>query len=238
MKMQVKINGFEYAIEYSDHMIETVIKPMINQWTILRRKCDRRYIVFLAAPPAVGKSTLAYFIEHLSNNMKNAIPVQSLSLDGFHHKNAYLKNHHLTNRKGMPETFDLEAFKEKLKRLKYENMVWPKYDRRLHDVVDEGVYVEAEIVLIEGNWLLLNEEGWKDLDQYCDYSIFIKADESLLRDRLINRKINGGMRKEEATKFYLNSDRKNIYRVMNNQKKADLILEMEPLGEYKIVKGD
>jgi len=46
------------------------------------------------------------------------------------------------------------------------------------------------------------------------------------------------MSKEAATKFYFNSDRKNIYRVMNNQKKADLVLEMEPSGEYKIVKGE
>jgi len=210
MKMQVKVNGFEYEIEYSDHMIETVIKPMINQWTIIRKKSEHRCIVFLAAPPAVGKSTLAYAIERLSHDMKNVIP----------------------------ETFDLEAFKAKLKRLQYENLVWPEYDRTLHDVVEEGVIVESEIVLIEGNWLLLDEDGWRDLDQYCDYSIFIKADESLLKDRLINRKIRGGMSKEAATKFYFNSDRKNIYRVMNNQKKADLVLEMEPSGEYKIVKGE
>lgn len=238
MKMQVKVNGFEYEIEYSDHMIETVIKPMINQWTIIRKKSEHRCIVFLAAPPAVGKSTLAYAIERLSHDMKNVIPVQSLSLDGFHHKNEYLKKHNLSDIKGMPETFDLEAFKAKLKRLQYENLLWPEYDRTLHDVVEEGVKVESEIVLIEGNWLLLDEDGWRDLDQYCDYSIFIKADESLLKDRLINRKIRGGMSKEAATKFYFNSDRKNIYRVMNNQKKADLVLEMEPSGEYKIVKGE
>ena len=59
--------------------------------------------------------------------------------------------------KGCPETFDIEKLKNKIAQLKKEDTKWPVYDRTIHDVIEDAVTVERQIVLVEGNWLLLNE---------------------------------------------------------------------------------
>lgn len=207
---------------------------------ILRKNSGKRIIVFLAAPPAVGKSTLCVFLEKLSKDTKDITPIQSLSLDGFHYPNSYLKSnyisvndvvHSLYEIKGMPETYDLNNFTKYLKDLKEKDIRWPIYDRILHEPIMDLIEVTADIVLIEGNWLLLNEYGWRDLKMLCDYSIFIEAREELLRDRLIKRKMRGGLSKEEALEFYERTDKKNVLRVMENRLPSDITLEMLPSGE-------
>ena len=138
----------------------------------------------------------------------------------------------------MPETFDLQKFKEYLQKVKTQNIKWPIYDRNLHDVVMDQVLVREEVVLIEGNWLLLDEEGWRDLRELCDYSIFIYSYENVLMDRLIQRKVRGGLSHDEAVKFYERSDGKNIHRVLNHRLKADLELMMLETGEKIKIKED
>jgi len=54
--------------------------------------------------------------------------------------------------------------------------------------LQHALWVDGQIVLLEGNYLLLNEDGWCDLSTYADYTISITADEALLRSRLIGRK--------------------------------------------------
>lgn len=59
----------------------------------------------------------------------------------------------------------------------------------LHDPVEDAVYVDGDIVILEGNYLLLNEDGWRDLSKMADYTISIKADPEMLKKRLVERKI-------------------------------------------------
>ena len=49
-----------------------------------------RTIVFLAAPPGAGKSTLAAVLERLAQSQPGMPRVQAVGMDGFHHTNAYL----------------------------------------------------------------------------------------------------------------------------------------------------
>ena len=35
--------------------------------------------------------------------------------------------------------------------------------------------VTAPVVIVEGNWLLLDDERWRTLMEYCDFSLFIRA---------------------------------------------------------------
>lgn len=247
MKIELNVNGFVYDASFTEREIDKIIKPLIYKFQELKTKYNRRIIVFLAAPPAVGKSTFSIFMERFSEKMEDISPIQHLSLDGFHYPNEYLKNNkikmsgeecYLSEIKGMPETFDLENFERYLDRLKQGNIKWPIYDRQLHDVVMDQIDVEAEIILIEGNWLLLDEEGWRDLKDKCDYSIFISSGEEQLKDRLIQRKIKGGLSPKEALAFYERSDHKNINRVMENQMTADLVLKQLESGEKIILKGE
>lgn len=247
MKVELNVNGLKYEASYTEKEINEIIKPLLQKFQKIKNEKDRRIIVFLAAPPAVGKSTFSIFMERFSKEIDGMIPIQHLSLDGFHYPNEYLnrhtiemsgKTHELSEIKGMPETFNLESFKEYLDRLKKENIKWPIYDRQLHDVVMDQVQVTSDIVLIEGNWLLLDEPGWRDLKEKCDYSIFINAEEEQLKDRLINRKIKGGLTPQEALEFYKRSDGKNVKRVMDHPLEADLVLKLQQTGELKKMKGE
>ncbi len=246
MKVQLNVSGFEYEASFSNRELDEIIKPLIVKFSRLRTSYGRRIVVFLAAPPATGKSTFSLYLEKISREMDEVVPVQSVSLDGFHYPNDYLVSNKaivgnkevcLSEVKGMPETFDLKKFKSYLEKLRHGDVKWPIYDRNLHDVLNDQITIQSEIILIEGNWLLLDEEGWRELKDLCDYSIFIHSSESLLKDRLIGRKIRGGLTPYEAEKFYENSDRKNIQRAMEHRLEADLTLEMIDSGEL-IIKKD
>lgn len=242
MKFQLNVNGFEYEANYTEQEINNIYLPLLKEITKKSRaKKDGRYIIFLAAPPGTGKSTLSLVLEKLSKEDHNFENLQALSLDGFHHFNEYLQNNYinvngkkqlLSKIKGSPETFDLESIKSNLKKLTTnQDAKWSIYDRQLHDPIRDILDINSQILLIEGNWLLLNEDGWRDLIQYADYSIFIKTSKKLLEKRLISRKMRGGYSQDDATQFYKSSDQKNIDRVLNNSMKSDLLLEMLDTNE-------
>ena len=122
--------------------------------------------------------------------------------------------------KGAPETYDVEKLIRTLQAMRRGNVLWPLYDRNLHDVVEDAIEVSAGIVLVEGNWLLSSEGAWAAVAEMCDDSIFIEADPDHLRGRLIARKMRGGLTLEAAEEFYERSDRVNILRLMANHREA------------------
>lgn len=226
------INGFEVKASYSYEFVEEVIKPLLMKWNQQTRLHHKRMIIYLAAPPAAGKSTLATAFETMAKDMD--IPLQAVGMDGFHHYQQYIESHTvdvngievpMKSVKGCPESFDYDRFKEFIIRTKEEDCWWPKYDRSLHDVVDDQIYVDRPIVLIEGNYLLLDEKPWNELKEYCDESIFIETDEDKVKTRLITRKMQGGSRPHEAISFYENSDGVNVRRILNHRLESDITLE-------------
>lgn len=232
------VNGFTRHCQYSESTIKTVFMPIVEDLAERQRRTGRRIIVFLAAPPAVGKTTLSLLFEALSANHS---PIQALSLDGFHYPQAYLAAHTITIEgktiplsavKGSPETYDIIKLKEKLAALKNSAVEWPIYDRTLHDVSDQTILADKDILLIEGNWLLLDEQPWRELRDDADYTIFITAEEATLKPRLIERKMLGGLSQADAEKFYETSDRANIYRVLNRKLPADIAMTMTTDGDY------
>ena len=238
---QYKVNGLETTVGYDDRTVEEIFLPLLRKWTTLQHQLKRRVIVFLSAPPGVGKTTTAQFLEYLSQKEKDIEEIQAVGLDGFHYHQDYILTHKvcidgkqtaMKEVKGCPETFDIEKLRNKLSHLKTENTKWPVYDRTIHDVKEEVVTVEKQIVLIEGNWLLLDEKPWNELEAECDDSVFISADENFLQERLIKRKVMGGLTKEEAEAFYRKSDCKNIRRLMKAHCQAGEVLIMEADGNY------
>ena len=240
LELKLQINGFEVRARYSDGEIAGACLPLLRALTERRAAMDRRLVAFLAAPPAAGKSTLAAFLQRLSRDTPGVAPLQALGMDGFHYPQAYLDVHSivrdgaeipLRSIKGAPETFDLEKLSRALERARTQDIRWPVYDRRLHDPVEDALPVTGEILLVEGNWLLLDEPGWRELD--CDYSAFIAADESLLRGRLVERKARGGLSRREAEAWYDASDGPNVRRCMARRRRADLELRLDAEGRLR-----
>jgi len=235
MKIMLTINGLETEAHYSDREIETLHKPLLQHFAkIASRNSPTRTIIFLSAPPGTGKSTLTTFWEYLSRNLPDIPQIQTLPMDGFHHYNSWLQEQGLRASKGAPETFNVEKLAENLQKLREAEVSWPQYDRKLHDPVEAAIQVTAPIVIVEGNWLLLDDPRWRALGKACDFSLFIDAPAHTLEQRLVNRKIAGGLTAEEAEAFYRRTDGPNVDRVLNHSREADLRLHMDEQGGYHL----
>ena len=218
--------------------------PLLSKWTDMQKEKNKRLMVFLAAPPGAGKSTLASFLQKLSEENSDFTNVQAIGMDGFHRRQEYLLTHNavrdgkeikMVDIKGALITFDLELFKRRIEDVLSSQVVgWPAYDRHLHNPIENAITVEKDIVLLEGNYLLLDEDGWRDLRSYADHTIFIKADEAMLRERLLDRKIKSGNTKENAEKFVDFSDMSNVRLCLEKSTGADVTLMLDGNDEYRI----
>lgn len=236
MNYSADINGITVNATYSDTTVNEVFIPLLKHLAQLHNVKQRRILVMLAAPPATGKSTLVSFLDHLAQSVIPDKRVQSVGMDGFHLRQEYLLTHAveldgeeipMARIKGAPITFDLQALRTKIEEVAQGQICkWPHYDRQLHDPVDDAITIDADIVLIEGNYLLLDADGWRDLSRYADYTISLTADEEMLRSRLIRRKMKTGMTQEDAERFVASSDMRNVRLCLDKTMKADIELSV------------
>ena len=239
----MEVNGLWQEAKFSEAAIEEIFMPFLHELTDLKMTLDRKVIAYLVAPPGAGKSTLAKFLEQLSRERSNEVdPIRALGMDGFHFTAAYMNVTEIERDgtqilmrdiKGAPETFDVDLLIEKIREVRQEGTDWNIYDRKIHDILPDYWSVEDDILLIEGNYLLLKESGWTNIRVLADYSVFIDAEPYLLRERLINRKIAGGKSHEEAEKFFEFSDGRNIERVLKNSAQADETWKLLPDGDFE-----
>ena len=225
------VNGLDVRAEFDERDRDRVFLPLLRRLTALRRERGRRIAAFLAAPPAAGKSTLCRYLEELSRSDPELIPVQAVGIDGFHYPQAYLEAHGLAAIKGAPQTYDVAKLKSLLERLNEPGQRWPVYDRRIHDPIDAAVEIAADIVIVEGNWLLLDQPPWSGLR--CDYSIFLRAGERSQLERIVWRKMQGGYSEAMARAFVERNDWPNIQYCMEHSRRGDLNLGRAPDGTWE-----
>ena len=244
IEYSIMINGIPVNARYSQRAVDSIFLPLLRRLTALQQQKGRRILVLLAAPPGCGKTTLASFLEKLSRERDGIHLLQVIGMDGYHRRQEYLKNHcieqngrlvSMVDIKGAPITFDLERLADGVKRVSSGEICgWPVYDRMLHNPIENALRVEESIVLLEGNYLLLDEDGWRDLSAWADYTISVSADEALLRARLIDRKIKTGVEEKQAIRFVDFSDMPNARLCLEKTKKADLSLCIDAAGDYHL----
>ena len=238
--MLLNVNGFTDEAVFSGGTVYNVLRPLLSLFMKRRKALGRRMIVLLAAPPGAGKSMLGLFMEAYARREGYPYRLRCVSIDGFHYTNAQLKKMTVKRPEGMvpassvkgsAETFDTAALKEKLSRLRTEETVlFPYYDRKLHDPVPDAVPVNEEIVLVEGNWLLYPHFGFETLTSLADLTVFLDADPEALTEGLIRRKVRGGMSREKAEAWVAYTDGPNIRRVREDRQAADVLLVRAAIG--------
>lgn len=233
---KLNVNGNMINAQFDEENIQDIFIPLLHKWTNLQKEKKKRILILLAAPPGCGKTTISLFLEYLSHQLNNVTPLQTIGMDGFHHYQEYLDNHYIERNhqkilmkdvKGCPETFNVDKFIQKIKETKTKDTYWPLYNRAIHNPQENQVYINGQIILIEGNYLLLDEEPWCHIHELFDDTIFIEAHPCELKKRLISRKMLGGVPFHLASDFYLKSDGVNVKRVLNHSLKANIHLLMQ-----------
>ena len=242
----VTINGIETNAVYSGQAVNGIFLPLLRKLKAMQEEKGKRLLVMLAAPPGAGKSTLLSFLERLSRE-ENTGRLQTIGMDGFHRRQEYLLSHSaqrdgrtvsMVEIKGAPITFDLEKLREAVARIAAGEVCgWPVYDRMLHNPKENAVTVDGDIVLLEGNYLLLDEDGWRGLAAFADYTVFVSAEEALLRSRLIERRMKTGAEKSAAVRFVDFSDMPNARLCLRKSMPADLELSIGAEGDYTVTRG-
>ncbi len=188
-------------------------------------KSGRRRIVAIAGAPGSGKSTLSKRVAETLGRSGSTACV--LPMDGFHLDNRILDDRNLRSRKGAPQTFDLGGLKSILERLSIEDeVIAPSFDRSIDMVIGSSIVIgpDVETVLVEGNYLLLDRPGWRDLIDLWDATVLLKVNRDELRDRLIQRWLDEGFGSEMAMAKTMENDLPNADLVYSNALPADLVL--------------
>jgi len=199
------------------------------------RGLKKRSITALCGPPAAGKSTLALKLVKLLNEIE-ANSATVLPMDGFHFDNSILILKNLLARKGSPPTFDVGGLMSILSRLKKNNeseVVVPVYDRKIQ-IAKAGARIipkSLRYIIVEGNYLLLNQDPWKKLSLFFETTVSINVDIETLRQRLTFRWQDHGLNKKEIDDKVTGNDLINAELVIKKSKKAEFFIDGQNMSE-------
>lgn len=186
------------------------IELLFEQIQSLLNGQNPRTLIGIVGKPGAGKSTV---VEEISKKFDSKT-VSIIPMDGFHLSNEELISLGRRERKGAPDTFDVEGFTLLIKSVKIDHSVdhkFPIFHREIEaSIADEGmVPKESKVVVIEGNYLFSEAHGWNGIYPLLDHSWFIEIDDEIRIERLIARHVRYGKTREEAEAWSRGSDETN-----------------------------
>ena len=194
------------------------------------RVAPRRAVVGIAGPPGSGKTTLVgHVLAAAATHPTLSGRVAHVPMDGFHHTNAILEALGRLNRKGAPDTFDAIGYAGVLRAVRVVPRVVvtaPSFDHVEGEPLPRTLAVptDADLVLTEGNYLLLDEGDWAAVPELLDEVWWCALDPAVRVERLVGRHVETGREPAEALAWVLRSDEANARTVDGGADRADVTL--------------
>jgi pantothenate kinase len=190
-----------------------------------------RKIIAVAGAPASGKSTISDAIcDHLNGIRLDCAKI--LPMDGYHYDDALLKARGIHSLKGAPHTFDVLGFSHTLKRLAArdeDEVVTPVFDRSI-EIARAGanpISKDVEYIIVEGNYVLVDQKPWSELKPYFDLSVFVSVPVPILEQRLRQRWIDHGLDEAGIMRKLEEVDLPNGEFIRANSSQPDITFEMK-----------
>ncbi len=205
-------------------MTETTDLPALAS-LLQTRAAQGRVIVGIVGAPGSGKSTLA---DKLAGKLNAREPglAAVLPMDGYHYDDTYLSPQGWQSRKGAPHTFDVGGLYHTLKRMRDRDepeVAVPVFDRQI-EIARAGarlIPASVAVIIVEGNYLLLNHDPWPRLRPMFDVTVIIDVPEGMLRSRLIGRWQRLGLTPPEITAKLQDNDLPNGRLIRDDSAPAD-----------------
>ncbi|THA05332.1 type I pantothenate kinase [Rodentibacter pneumotropicus] len=180
-------------------LINYYIDENLRRQTVLNRFLSGQspkvpYIISIAGSVAVGKSTSARILQSLLSHWPNERKVDLITTDGFLYPLEKLKQDNLLQKKGFPVSYDTAKLIRFLAEIKSgnKNVKVPIYSHLTYDIIpDEFNEVnQPDILILEGLNVLQtggNKSNQIFVSDFVDFSIYVDAEESLLKEWYIKR---------------------------------------------------
>ncbi|PFH58223.1 hypothetical protein XA68_14002 [Ophiocordyceps unilateralis] len=179
----------------------------------------QRLLIGIAGIPGSGKTTLSQTVSQRLNDRAADEPATFVPMDGFHLTRAALSampDPTLAHaRRGAAFTFDAPKFLALVQALRKSPagpapVLAPSFDHAVKDPRDDDIVVlpSHRVVLLEGNYMALDEPVWRDAAALLDELWFVQVDDDVARRRLRERHVRAGIARhlEEADRRVTEND--------------------------------
>ena len=207
------------------------LSALVDRATSLLERPGRTVLGITGAPGA-GKSTLTSLLLGRLRADLGDDAVGHLPMDGFHLADVQLDRLGRRDRKGAPDTFDVDGYVAALERLHAQpdrTIFAPGFERDLEQPIAAAIVIppSARLVLTEGNYLLLPDGGWEHVRPLLAEVWFVDVDDDLRRARLAQRHEEFGKSPDEARAWVERSDEANASLVTATRDAADVVVRLD-----------
>ena len=213
--------------------IDSLPELMERLATLIER--PDRVALGIAGPPGSGKSTLAEMLLARLRADLGPDAVGHLPMDGFHLADVQLDRLGRRDRKGAPDTFDVDGYVAALERLHERpgrTLFVPGFERELEQPVAAALAIppSARLVVTEGNYLLLADGGWERVRPLLAEVWFVTLDDDVRRERLVRRHEEFGKSPADARAWVERSDEANARLVASTRGVPDVVVRIPLAG--------
>ncbi|QKS73353.1 type I pantothenate kinase [Paenalkalicoccus suaedae] len=167
------------------HLHAIASQELYRSRNVFLKKQEKKvpYIIGIAGSVAVGKSTFARVLHTLMSRWDRHPRVDLVTTDGFLYPNAELEKRGIMNKKGFPESYNVQELLRVLAEIKSGKSVVeaPVYSHLTYDIIpgEKQVVEQPDIVIIEGINVLQppKQQGGVYVSDYFDFSIYVDAAE-------------------------------------------------------------